>query len=375
MATVEYLQAMLRRAREYLPAALYQDLHRAALPSAGGNAAWRSPQVTPLEKLGLDSLTPDGLQQANDEVLNDAWKQLATWHKQAGRRKQDQAPFARFASHLLQELQRRDMEPQPCALTEAAVAKSSLADRLADLPDLAVICEGFVAMSEGSEPGVASLAVCEPPSNAHLVGITTTAMNRAGMPVNGAGHPMDKSEPTVNPLDGAVHLYDLALVRSSAQPPEPVVAFWDVVENADPDWDATEQELGDVTKSLCPVFCAEPEKQIIWYMVSEPGTVDAHGHQITREEIEDACHGYMVQLGVRYDHGKDISGEAKVVENFTLPAGIAKGGTFHGKVLDAPLIEGSWMAAIHYHDNALWKKVKAMGGGISWGGMATKVNR
>jgi hypothetical protein len=131
----------------------------------------------------------------------------------------------------------------------------------------------------------------------------------------------------------------------------------------------------EVTRALCPVLCAEAEKQIIWYQAAVPGDVDTYGHEITLDEVEDAAHGFMENLGVKFEHGDDISDRARVVENFTMPVTIPKGGTFHGQKVVEPILEGTWMAAIHYHDKEMWKQLSDASHGISWGGLARKVRR
>lgn len=385
--STEYLNAMLRRVREYLPAGLYRELHLAALPSAGGAAAWRSPEVSPLEELALDSLTPAGLRKATDEVLLAAWAKLTNWHKQATRKKNDTTPFARFGGYLLQELRRRELDPGDGPLTLEAVEKSTLASRMDDLPDLVTLAKGLVWIEESA--GVPAIDMEEISASQGSLTVEGS-WNMLGAAMEAAGLPtgfMTKADP--QPVDvlaccadeGAVPLYDLALVRS-VQPEAPLGAgFWEIVEKADPGWDVkadgAEQHHMDVSKALCPVLCAQAEKRIIWYQVAVPGDADTYGHKITAEEIEDACHGYMGHQGVRYNHGKDISDAAKTVENYLMPCPIPVGGKFRGQDVtaeDGPIVEGTWLAAIQY-DQKLWAKLKDLDHGISWGGYARKVNR
>jgi len=546
MPSNEYLRAMLRRAREHLPKYLYDQLHAAAMPSSGGTAAWKSPEVSPLEELAIDSLTPAGLRKASDEVLQAAWKRLATWHKQATRRKKDTVPFARFGGHLLQELRRRDLDPGEGPLALEAVAKSTLACRLDDLPDMATIATGYVALAEGTEPGSCEFLVGDAIPAEHLFDVAMSTTSRAGL-FEPTAELMAKAEAVDCAEPDSVPLYDLALVRSVHEPrPEPV-GFWEVVKSMAPelpdleplskaeaqagamvalpvpdDVAATlrglvdlpdvpdvmhitllylgpaadidelvqgriddvvrevaaemppmdikiagfgtftqgprgipvyaiasgpglsrlqsrlEDAVGDivdlpsehgwvphitlgyikgdvldlpqldqetapgwlanslmvafagehatvpltgraeVTKALCPIVKADKEKQIIWYQAAVPGDLDTYEHVITIDKVEDACHGFMGQLGVKFEHGEDISHLARVVENFILPMDVPVGATFKGKKIEKAedaMIEGTWIAAIHYHDKATWERADALGGGISWGGLARKVNR
>ena len=232
--SVEYLGAMLRRAREYLPKAIYDELHRAALPKAGGAASWRQPTVSPLEQLGLDSLTPQALQQAEDDALTAAWKQLSTWYQQAGRKKQDQAAFARFGGYLLQELRRRELDPGDSPLSQAAFQKSTLAHRFEDLPDLVVVAKGAIAASNDGGPGLDLHLPDEAEVlKALLWGATGEAMEKAGVPL-GSVEPFEPGD--LAPAT-AKQLYDLALVRCAEDAGAPLGAgFWDIVEKSEPHW-------------------------------------------------------------------------------------------------------------------------------------------
>jgi 2'-5' RNA ligase len=479
-------------------------------------------------------------------VLQAAWKRLMTWHKQATRRKKDTVPFARFGGHLLQELRRRDLDPGESPLALDAVSKSTLGDRLQDLPGMATLAVGYVALAEGAEPGSCEFRIGEPPDADHMMAAAT--LTTAGAGLFGGDVPDEmlmKSAPMECAQPDDVPLYDLALVRSVHEPRSEPTGFWEVVKSMEPALpeleplskaDASagamvavpvpdtvagalrglvdlpdvpdvmhitllylgpaadiddlvqsriddvvrevaadmppldlkiagfgtftqgprgipvyavpsgpglsrlqaelEEEISDVAdlpsehgwvphitlgyvpdgevpdlpalapgsapqwladslllafarehtevpltgkaavaRALCPILCAEAEKQIIWYQAAVPGDVDTYGHEITLDEVEDAAHGFMENLGVKFEHGEDISDRARVVENFTMPVTIPKGGTFHGQKVVEPILEGTWMAAIHYHDKAVWDVVKDMGGGCSWGGMARKVKR
>jgi len=233
--SAEYLAAMLRRAREYLPKILYDEIHRAAMPRAGGAASWRTPSVSPLEQLGLDSLTPAGLQQADDDALTAAWQQLATWHRQAGRKKQDQGPFARFGGYLLQELRNRDLDPGDSSLAQAAFQKSTLAHRFEDLPDLVVVAKGALSAADDGGPGLGIYLPDDVDTrDAMLWEAASEAMEKAGVPLGGDGEP---HQPQTFVPQGGLPIYDLALVRSSEHPGAPIGAgFWDIVEKSEPHW-------------------------------------------------------------------------------------------------------------------------------------------
>jgi 2'-5' RNA ligase len=136
-------------------------------------------------------------------------------------------------------------------------------------------------------------------------------------------------------------------------------------------WDAMEPEPDVVARSIA---CAASEKQVIYYLVSEPNAADAHGHRISAEDIEAALHGYVANSReVKLEHRDTITGKATVVEAYVAPADLA---TFHGQVPpDGPIKQGSSIVAIHYSDPALWQELRDAPHGISWGGMAARVDR
>jgi 2'-5' RNA ligase len=138
-----------------------------------------------------------------------------------------------------------------------------------------------------------------------------------------------------------------------------------------------------VTRALCPVLCAEAEKQIIWYRAAVPGDEDTYGHIITKDEVEDACHSYMRgPQGVKLEHGISLDDQAAVVENFLLPCDINIGDTYHGQKVtremlsgDDKMVEGEYHVAILYEEQELWEDRRDSDEGVSWAGMARKVRR
>ena len=370
MATREYLESLLRRVRERVPKSLYDELHAAALPSAGGRASWRDPKVTPLEKLGLDSLTAAGVRRADDDTLRACWQQLGAWHKQAGRKKQDQGPFARVAGYVMQEMQGRGLEAGG-ALAEAAMAKSTMAARLEDLPDVVPLALG-AAYLERVDGGISFDA----PDYAEAA--LSAALASVGLD-DGSEHKA-ACAPAVAPLD-ATPLYDLALVRSAPQEAPDGAGMWEIVEKAGlqplEKGEGPGDDVGHAAGGICPIICAQAEEQVIWYRIAVPGEKDTYGHEITKDEIRKAAHGALQgPMGVKLNHQKDISGDAVWVESYILPAEIPNGATYHGKAIeDGPYVEGEWHGAIHYKRREMWEKRRDSDEGISWAGMARKVRR
>lgn len=129
---------------------------------------------------------------------------------------------------------------------------------------------------------------------------------------------------------------------------------------------------GAEVKTSARVLCSsEPEKQIIYYMVSEPDAVDAHGHRISKADVEQALWSYMAgERHMHIEHGPSIDGRAVVVEGYIAPCELK---SFHGAPLfDEPVPEGASIVGVHYPDRQLWKRLSAEPHGISWGGFAQK---
>ncbi len=313
MATREYLESLLRRVRERVPKSLYDELHAAALPSAGGRASWRSPKVTPLERLGLDSLTAAGVRRADDDALRACWKQLGAWHKQAGRKKQDQGPFARVAGYVLQEMQARGLDAGG-PLAEAAMAKSTLGARLEDLPDVVPLALG-AAYLERVDGGVAF-------ETADFAEAALTAA-LAGVGLDDGSEHKAAEPPAIAPLD-ATPLYDLALVRSApAQAPDGA-GMWEIVEKGE--FDPLEKgEPVPLTKAEehTGAMVAVPVSDSVRKALAAAG-VDVHDEELhitlvylgdaadvddeTRKQVEDAVktaaeqHGQMTIKVAGFGH-------------------------------------------------------------------------
>lgn len=114
------------------------------------------------------------------------------------------------------------------------------------------------------------------------------------------------------------------------------------------------------------ILCSEPEKQVAYYLVARPNMKDAHGHRITREEIEKGAYSYMNHQKLKFEHVIPIDGAARLVESILIPDDVK---TFHGE----EVIPGDWIIGIHYKSPKLWKTVIDGDYGISWAGWAARV--
>ena len=91
---------------------------------------------------------------------------------------------------------------------------------------------------------------------------------------------------------------------------------------------------------------------IVLGIVSEPGTIDAHGDEITKEAIEEACWDYNMnsmhaKLSHRFDLGKD---DVKVLESYIAPSDF--------EVKGRTIKEGTWLWRCKIENPKLKKAVK-----------------
>lgn len=129
------------------------------------------------------------------------------------------------------------------------------------------------------------------------------------------------------------------------------------------DWGEVDRKIEHIEKSLedikkkiinkqklnCKIVKSNHEKKLIYGIVLEPDTVDAHGDIISKEEIEKSCHFYMLNsqtIGLQHEE----VAPARVVESYIAPVEFQLG---KGQVK-----KGSWVLAVKVLDDDKWKKVK-----------------
>lgn len=369
----EYLSTFHEAARRALPVYQFADLQRRALPSSGGIARGSSPGT--LEGVALAAMRPAHIRKFSDDELKRAWKSLGKWFGAAKRKKVECSSYVRAASHVLQEMKARG-----CAysaehpLAVEAFAKSMLTDRLLELPGEIEVLSCAASLAPGDLGPVLAYF-------GELEGTNVPALVTAALDEIGVG--LEDVQPSPCPGPEGVPLYRLILSRAipkieveiaAEDPLDTGVSVEDalqVVTSGDDGDDETIALSMSAPEGFARVLCSAPgEKQVIWYLVAEPDVIDMQGHKISRDEIEDACHRFMLgPRDVRMDHGELITGKAQVVESAIAPCGME---TFQGQPLDAPIIAGSWFAGIYYPDAALWASLRDTSHGISWGGLAKK---
>lgn len=304
-----------------------------------------------------ENWTMTDVEKLADSGLENTWKWLEGRLQKNRKQLAGTIGVERAASLLLQELWARDMDAPDGELQELAKSRATLRERLDMLPG-AIPLQGSeisLTLQAGNNLGLEATL-----SQPHEVQAVADALRAVGIPVlRGDGQHKSEAPP--------VQLYSLALVKS-----ETLQSVGG--EGAAPHENSVATERKDTEGGRAEfIACSAPEKQIIYYLVSEPDSVDAHGHQISAADIESALHGYMANSReVKLEHKKTVTGRAVVVEGFIAPADLHE---FHGaEPPDGPIKKGSSIVGIHYTDGNLWDELRSVDHGISWGGFAQKVD-
>jgi rubrerythrin len=129
---------------------------------------------------------------------------------------------------------------------------------------------------------------------------------------------------------------------------EPDLEKSEGLEEGDEEDDGLEKSVTRVAKSYrVPILKAD--KQIVWGVVSEPGSIDLQGDRLSESEIRKACHKFMAEsqkIGVEHDG----IAKADIIESYIAPTDFECGGQSVRK--------GSWVMAVKVNDKDLWQSVK-----------------
>lgn len=98
------------------------------------------------------------------------------------------------------------------------------------------------------------------------------------------------------------------------------------------------------------LFVKSAEERLVYGIVYEPNTLDAHGEYMTAEDIEKAAH-YFMQEARKIDKQHDYKeGYGEVVESYIAPADM----NINGQTVK----KGSWVLVTKASE-AVWKDIKA----------------
>lgn len=162
----EFYEAFHAAAKTMLQPWQHDQIHRAAVPSAGGLAGRRRPEHSAIEEALLKKLSSEHLKDLEDEALKKAWSQLEQWHKLAVRKKLDTGDYESAAEKVADELERRGtVEIDPDGhLAQVVLAKSAEIElaTLCDIVSLMGEREGWSPLMKSNTAGEAWYAVGVP---------------------------------------------------------------------------------------------------------------------------------------------------------------------------------------------------------------------
>lgn len=118
------------------------------------------------------------------------------------------------------------------------------------------------------------------------------------------------------------------------------------------------------------VFKKDLEKQIVYGVIFEPDMIDAHDEFVTKDDIEESAHDYLIRMRrdtdesrTKLSHTLEIDNRTDIVESYIAPCDFEIDGTL--------VKEGSWVVAMKIHDEQLWKETEESIVGFSAGGYKT----
>lgn len=112
------------------------------------------------------------------------------------------------------------------------------------------------------------------------------------------------------------------------------------------------------------ILKADQEQQLVYGVILEPETFDAHGDKVSTEEIQQAAHEYLVKSRIiGRQHSEQAN--AQLVESNIAPVDY--------ELNSAPVKQGSWVGVVKVLDSKLWADIKdGKVTGFSIGGLAEK---
>jgi cation transport regulator ChaB len=97
---------------------------------------------------------------------------------------------------------------------------------------------------------------------------------------------------------------------------------------------------------------ADGEKRLVYGVVMEPNEIDSQGDMTSADEIEVACHEFMVQKqALDLNHEREIEkGEAAIVENYIAPQNLSFD--------QGTALAGSWIMVTKVFADDMWQAIK-----------------
>lgn len=111
-------------------------------------------------------------------------------------------------------------------------------------------------------------------------------------------------------------------------------------------------------KKTFDIIKRDEEKRLVYGIVYEPETVDAHGDIASAEAIEKAAHDFLPELirkdssGLNMMHDKPLdNSQAAIVESYIQKE--------DGKIGDQAIKKGTWILTTKIYSDPLWEDIKA----------------
>lgn len=126
-------------------------------------------------------------------------------------------------------------------------------------------------------------------------------------------------------------------------------------------------QLDEREVTLLPIDKATADQQIVFGVVLEPGTTDAHKDTIRAAVIEKAAHLWLAKFQIRgLMHKANVNSKIQIYESYIAPVALTIGGQ--------KVKKGTWLLMYKILDKAIWKKIKnGELTGFSMGGFGRRV--
>lgn len=162
-----------------------------------------------------------------------------------------------------------------------------------------------------------------------------------------------------------------AIIRSALIPPKRMLRLQAIAQEME-HLPTPKRPLEDISKSFDssrPIIDPTKNKHIIYSVVLEPNTVDAHSDVMRPEDIEETAHDFMRNGQVIGSmHNERIN--AYCVESFIAPQDLTFPDGMYGP---QTVTKGSWVIGIKILDDAEWQKVvDGVYTGVSIGGFGVR---
>lgn len=142
-----YYEAVLETIKEYLPADVWKEIQRIAIPAAGGKA-----NAQRISKLQLEEMIPQVLREAPDTEIRAAWRRLNQWYVAAKKERRAVENIINAAIWVSGEMEKRDIEIDETKDLYKAMMKfknskqGTITHRFSNLPKELMVVRDFISI-------------------------------------------------------------------------------------------------------------------------------------------------------------------------------------------------------------------------------------